>query len=47
MVIALATNVIGYVLLMTVNIATELGVAYFAIFLCTIGVSTSFHSPPP
>lgn len=34
----LSISVIGYILLMTVNIETQRGVAYFAVFLTTIGV---------
>lgn len=34
----LTISVIGYILLMTVNIETQRGVAYFAVFLTTIGV---------
>ena len=40
MVGALSTSLVGYILLMTVNVTTQMGVAYFAIFLCTIGVRT-------
>lgn len=34
----LSISVIGYIILMTVNIETQRGVAYFAVFLTTIGV---------
>ncbi|KIM99928.1 hypothetical protein OIDMADRAFT_125871 [Oidiodendron maius Zn] len=33
----LCLSVIGYIILMTVDVAKQRGVAYFAIFLCTIG----------
>ena len=38
MVGALTSSVVGYIILMTVDVATQRGLAYFAIFLCTIGV---------
>ncbi len=38
MVGALSTSLVGYILLMTVDLTTNKGVAYVAIFLCTIGV---------
>lgn len=34
----LSISVVGYIILMTVNIETQRGVAYFAVFLTTIGV---------
>jgi hypothetical protein len=34
----LSISVIGYILLMTVSLETQRGVAYFAVFLTTIGV---------
>lgn len=43
MVGALSTSLVGYILLMLVNMTTQKGVAYFAIFLCTIGVSFRTH----
>lgn len=36
-------TIIGYAILMAVNVTTQRGVSYFAIFLCTIGVSQHTH----
>ncbi|KAH8898749.1 retrograde regulation protein 2 [Thozetella sp. PMI_491] len=33
----LSLSVVGYILLLTIDVAAQRGVAYFAIFLCTIG----------
>jgi Na+/melibiose symporter-like transporter len=41
MVGALSISLVGYLLLMFFDTATQKGVAYFAIFLCTIGVGSS------
>lgn len=38
----LSISVIGYILLMTVNLETQRGVAYFAVFLTTTGVCDDF-----
>lgn len=38
MVVSLAISVIGYILLITVNL-DNIGLTYFAIFMTTVGVS--------
>ncbi len=35
-------SIVGFVILMTANLTTQLGVTYFAVFLTTIGVSITF-----
>lgn len=42
MVGVLCASLVGYAILMTVDMNSQKGVAYFAIFLCTIGVSGVF-----
>lgn len=42
MVGALCASLVGYIILMVVDMANQKGLAYFAIFLCTIGVSNTF-----